>query len=191
MTDFTNKQWAQKIAEHYAAISNKYAPIDSTQIPCYLPAQPPPQVTEYDVYLRLNKIKKTKSTLLLDLPDKLRQECSPHLAAPLSTIINNSLTLSVYPTLWKQEWVTPAPKVSHPKDIKDLRKISCTSDFSKTYEGFLKDWIMEDICNNIDIGQFGGQPGIGTEHMMVCFLDRILQLLYTYPDKSAGLVRGI
>ena len=87
LTDFTNKQCAQKIAEHYAAISNEYAPIDSTQLPCYLPAPPPPQVTEHDVYLRLNKIKKTKSTLPLDLPDKLRQECSPHLAARQLLII--------------------------------------------------------------------------------------------------------
>ena len=43
---------------------------------------------------------------------------------------------------------------------------------------------MEDVCTNIDIGQFGGQPGIGTEHMLVCFVDRILHLLDTHPDKS-------
>ena len=46
---------------------------------------------------------------------------------------------------------------------------------------------MEDVCENIDIGQFGGQPGIGTEHMLVCFVDRILYLLDTHPDKSAVL----
>ena len=44
---------------------------------------------------------------------------------------------------------------------------------------------MEDVSNNIDIGQFGGQPGIGTEHMMVCFIDRVLQLLDTFSDMSA------
>ena len=79
------------------------------------------------------------------------------------------------------------PKVTHPKVISDLRKISGTSDYSKVYEGFLKDWIMEDVCNNIDIGQFGGQTGIGTEHMVVCFLDRVLQLLDRNPDRSAVL----
>jgi hypothetical protein len=185
LSDLTNGECAQKIAEHYAAVSNEYNPIDISQLPCYLPAPPPPQVDEYDVYLRINKLKKTKSTLPLDIPDKLSQECSPHLAAPLTSIINNCLTQSVYQAVWKQEWVTPAPKITNPKDITDLRKISCTSDYSKIFEGFLKDWIMEDVCNNIDIGQFGGQPGIGTEHMIVCFLDRILQLLDTYTDKSA------
>ena len=71
------------------------------------------------------------------------------------------------------------------QEIRDQCKISCTSDYSKLYEGFSKDWIMEDVSANIDIGQFGGQPGIGTEHMIVCFVDRILHLLDTYPDKSA------
>ena len=53
------------------------------------------------------------------------------------------------------------------------------------FEGFLKDWIMEDVSMNIDIGQFGGQPGIGTEHLIVCLLDRILKLLDRHPDRSA------
>ena len=187
LSNFDNAECAQKIAEHFAAVSNEYSPVNNEQLPCYLPALPPPQVTEYDVYLRLAKSKKTKSTLPIDIPDKLRRECSPHLAAPLSTIINDSLNQSLYPSLWKQEWVTPVPKITNPKEISDLRKISCTSDYSKLYEGFIKDWIMEDVCENIDIGQFGGQPGIGTEHMLVCFVDRILYLLDTHPDKSAVL----
>ena len=191
LANLSNQECAQRIAEHYAAVSNEYSPINYSELPCYLPAPPPPQVEEYDVYLRLGRIKKTKSTLPLDLPDKLRQECSAHLAAPLKTIINSSLTQSVYPTLWKQEWVTPAPKISNPQGIHDLRKISSTSDFSKTYEGFLKDWIMEDVSSNLDIGQFGGQPGMGTEHMVVCFLDRVLKLLDTYPEKSAVIATSL
>ena len=113
------------------------------------------------------------------------------MTGPLSEIINDSLNNSVYPRDWKQEWVTPAPKVTHPKTIKDLRKISSTSDFSKTYEGFLKDWIMEDVSRNLDIGQFGGQGGIGTEHLIVCLLNRILQLLDSYPDKSAVIMTSL
>jgi hypothetical protein len=47
-----------------------------------------------------------------------------------------------------------------------LRRISSTSYYSKVVEGFLKDWIMEDVSENLDIGQFGGQPDIGTEHTL-------------------------
>ena len=188
LSNLNNFQSAQKIAEHFASISNEYSPIDNSQLPCYLPALPPPQVEEYDVYTRLCQIKKTRSTLPIDIPDKIRQECAPLLAWPLTTLINNCLTQSQYPAIWKQEWVTPAPKITHPKEISDLRKISCTSDYSKLFEGFIKDWIMEDVAQNIDIGQFGGLPGLGTEHMIVCLLDRILQLLDSHPDKSAVIM---
>ena len=44
---------------------------------------------------------------------------------------------------------------------------------------------MDDIWSNIDPGQFGGQAGLGTEHMVVSFLDRILELLDRHPDRSA------
>ena len=191
LSNLSNAECARKIGEHFAAVSNEYSPVNIQKLPCYLPALPPPQVEEYDVYCRLLKIKKTKSTLPIDIPEKLRQECAPHLAAPLSSIINDSLSQSVYPALWKLEWVTPAPKVTDPKEISDLRKISCTSDYSKLYEGYLKEWIIEDISDKIDIGQFGGQAGVGTEHMIVCYLDRILKLLDTFPDKSAVIATSL
>ena len=95
---------------------------------------------------------------------------------------------SQYPSVWKQEWITPAPKVLYPKEISDLRKISSTSDYSKVFEGFLKDWIMEDIFANLDTGQYGGQPGTGTEHMMVCLIDRVLKLLDRHQDRSAVIM---
>ena len=191
LSNLTNKQSAQIIAEHFASISQEYSPIDNSLLPCYLPAQPPPVVEEHEVYLRLNRIKKTRSTLPIDIPDRIRQECSVLLASPLTSIINNSLSQSVYPTTWKLEWVTPAPKVTHPLTIDDLRKISGTSDYSKVYEGFIKDWIMEDISQNIDIGQFGGLPGIGTEHLIVCLLDRILKLLDRNTDSSAVIMSSL
>ena len=169
----------------------EFLPIDFSELPAYLPAQLPPQVEEHEVFLRLIRIKKTKSTLPIDVPDKVRQECATFLAGPLTIIINNCLAEAQYPDVWKQEWVTPVPKVTHPKDISDLRKISCTSDYSKLFEGFLKDWIMEDISGNIDIGQYGGQPGIGTEHLIVCLLDRVLQLLDRCHDRSAVVLTSL
>ena len=50
-----------------------------------------------------------------------------------------------------------------------------------------------DVCliANIDLGQFGGETGLGTEHMVVCFLDRILQLLDSYPDRSAVIATSL
>ena len=50
---------------------------------------------------------------------------------------------------------------------------------------------MEDVSRNIDIGQYGGQPGLGTEHMIVCLLNRILQLLDSHPQKSDNDMSGL
>ena len=101
LSSFTNSESAQKIAEHFSLISNEYSPIKVSQLPCYLPAQLPPMIEEYDVFARLNRLKKTKSTLPIDIPDKLRKECSVHLAAPLTDIYNHCLAEGLYPTIWK------------------------------------------------------------------------------------------
>ena len=50
---------------------------------------------------------------------------------------------------------------------------------------------MEDVCENLDIGQFGGLPGIGTEHMIVCLIDRILKLLDRHTDRSAVIMTSL
>ena len=50
---------------------------------------------------------------------------------------------------------------------------------------------MQDKNSNLDIAQFGGQTGMGTEHMMVCLLDRILKLLDQNNKKSAVLMSGL
>ena len=92
LSGLTNSQAAQKIAEQFAAISNEYSPVDNSKLPSYLPAPLPPQVDEFDVYLRLKKLKKIRPTLPIDIPDQIRQECSPLLAGPLTTIINDSLS---------------------------------------------------------------------------------------------------
>ena len=45
------------------------------------------------------------------------------------------------------------------------------------FEGFIKDWIMEDIAPQIDMSQYGNQKGTSTEHLVVNLMDKILQLL--------------
>ena len=132
---------AEKIAYFFASTSNEYVPADPLQIPSYLPSLPPPQVEEFSVYMKLKKLKNTRSTYPIDIPNKLRNEFSPFLAGPLTNILNASLKQQIYPDLWKIEMVTPIPKVPHPTILKELRKICGTSDYSKLYESFIKQWI--------------------------------------------------
>ena len=44
---------------------------------------------------------------------------------------------------------------------------------------------MEDISHNIDPSQYGNQKGTSTEHMIVCLMDKVLQLLDNNNNKSA------
>ena len=50
-------------------------------------------------------------------------------------------------------------------------------DYSKIFETFLRKWIMEDINSKININQFAGRKGTGTDHLIVMMVDRVQQLL--------------
>ena len=172
--DLSDAEAANTVAAHFASISQEYDPLCTADLPSYLPAQPPPQLLEYEVYEELKKMKKTKTVLPIDIPYKLRKEFAAELAAPLTDIFNTCLAQGSYPLKWKFEWVTPVPKVKNPVSIKDLRKISGTSDYSKLFERFLKKWITQDIAEKLDPAQFGNQKGTGTDHLLVAPMDKIL-----------------
>jgi hypothetical protein len=87
----SNQESAEVIAEHFAKISNEYSPLNFKNLPCYLPAERPSQVEEHDVCKRLQKLKNTRSTFEIDIPNKLGKEFSPELSAPLTNIINSCL----------------------------------------------------------------------------------------------------
>ena len=132
----------------------------------------------FQVWNKIKSVKGTKSTLPIDLPDKLRNECALDLAEPLTDIINACLKDGVFPMMWRREWVTPVPKIKGDlKTLNDVRKIASTSDFPKIFEKFLIEWIFEDISKTININQFAGKKGMGTEHMIVCLIDRVKSLL--------------
>ena len=132
-----DQQCADAIAQHFASVSNQYEPVDFKQLPAFLPALPAPQMEEHEIYLKLKRLKNTKSSLPVDLPNKLRNEVMVELAAPMTNIINTCLSSGSYPALWKREWVTPFPKVKDPILITDVRKIAGTSNFKKVLIGHL------------------------------------------------------
>ena len=186
----SDRDCAQAVAQSFAAVSQEYEPVDRMKLPAFLPAEEPMQVDIIEVIKRIQSVKKTRSTLPIDIPDKLRLECAVDLAEPLTDIFNSCLREGKFPVVWRREWVTPVPKTQDElKTLKDVRKISSTSDYSKLFESFLKDWIMEDIGDRLNINQFAGRKGMGTEHMIVCMIDGIKQLL-DGTEKSAVIAFG-
>ena len=187
LENVTNFEASEKIANFFAHVSNQYDPVDLCQLPSYLPSPKPPQVSEAEVYKTLKKLKNTKSCHPLDLPSKLRREYDIFLVAPLTDIINTCLNEQIFPDIWKIEYVSPLAKVNSPTEFKQLRKIVSTSDYSKLYENILKEFILRDAERNFDSRQFGARKGVGTEFLVITFVDRVLRLLESTKGKSAVL----
>ena len=62
LSGLTDLESAEQIAHHFAAVSQEYLPVNTSELPAFLPALPPPKLDEIQVYERLERMKKTKST---------------------------------------------------------------------------------------------------------------------------------
>ena len=131
LVGLSDAESAEAVGQSFAAVSLEQSPLDRSKLPAYLPSLPPPQVTEWDVLRKLQNLKNTRSTMDIDIENKLRKEVAVELATPLTHIINSCLKEQKWPQIYKHEIVTPVPKVPQPETLKDLRKISCTSDYNK------------------------------------------------------------
>ena len=138
------QQSAEKIAQHFSAISQQYQPIEPNRLPervrnkIFHPnvESEAPILEEYQIYEILKKRKLKNSKVPGDIPTKLKKEFLPELCGPVATIFNLISQTGLYPRQWVTEYVTPIPKVPSPETEDDLRNISLTADLSKDYENF-------------------------------------------------------
>ena len=95
----TDKECAEAVAQSFASVSQEYSPVDRAKLPSFLPAGRPEEVTVFQVINSIKKLGKTKSTLPIDIPDRLRVECAVDLAEPLTDIFNSCLTAGSFPVM--------------------------------------------------------------------------------------------
>ena len=72
-----------------------------------------------------------------------------------------------WPKQWRIEYGVPLKKVANPENEDQLRIISLTNFYSKVYESFVIDWLMEFIGHKIDWAQYGGQKGNSISHYLI------------------------
>ena len=137
----SNKQVAERLADHFNAISKEFRGITPEQIP-EADSQPLPALTREAVEARLISFKKPRSMVPGDVFPALISRIAKSIAVPLVTIYNDITTTQSWPALWKKEYVTPIPKKGIPQCMNDLRNISCTTLFSKVYESFVLPWLI-------------------------------------------------
>ena len=125
-------------------------------------------------------IKKKTSTLIDDIPMKVIKHCAEELSFPLSDIYTRAVNYGEYPNIYKLEIVTPVAKIYPPQTTKELRKIAGTKNFSKIFEMFLAELMIEDMKISRDPSQYGNSKGVSTHHYLIKMIDRIL----THLDKN-------
>ena len=182
-------QSCERIAQHFATISQEYPALDINLLPERVKiklqasqqsrktsgsVEVPPTVTEFETFRKISSTKKPRSGVPTDLPKLIVKEFSPELALPVSRIINSILSTGEWPRQWKLEHVTPIGKVPTPETEDDLRPISLTPFFSKVTEQFIVMWLMEYIKDKIDFRQYGGQRGNSITHYLIEFINFIL-----------------
>jgi hypothetical protein len=94
----------------------------------------------------IKKMNKNSSTVPGDLPMRIISLFSDDLALPLSHLIGCSIQNGQYPALWKNEVVTPVPKVFPPEKLEQLRKISGLLNFAKIADKILAEYMVEDMA---------------------------------------------
>ena len=172
--NLTQEQSVEKIAQHFAQISQEYLPLDISSLPLDIRnkmSEPNtsdlPKIASHQVYEKMRKSKKSKSTVPGDLPKPLIQEFKPELAEPMALIFNDILESSQWPSSWKIEHGLPLKKVKVPISEDELRIISLTNYFSKVFEQFVIDWLLKYVSDKLDLCQFGGIKGSSISHYLI------------------------
>ena len=141
LSGYSDQEQANMIAEHYASISNQYDAITADDFPEYQDKEfCPPSIEPWKVNKIIQSLNKKAATILGDIPMKIISEFSVELSTPLAHIYNDCLLNSIYPDIYKNESVTPVPKVFPPAKITELRKISGLLNSAKIFDKLISEY---------------------------------------------------
>ena len=178
--NLSNNESIERIAQHFAQISQELPPLDLNSLPEDLKNKLDvndseiPNISDFDVYQKIRKSKKPYSCVPGDLPRKLISEFAPEIAKPAAIILRNLVKTGEWPKQWRVEYGTPIQKQDNPVNEDHLRIISLTNFLSKVCEQFVIDWLMVHIEDKLDWAQYGGIKGSSITHYLVEFINFIL-----------------
>ena len=108
----------------------------------------------------LKKLNKKKSSGLDGLSQENLLLGTKNLLAPLTTIINQSITQGEFPEAWKQAAVTPVLKKGNPQLLSNYRPVSCLPAASKVLEIVIYNQLSDYLESNklLPNNQHGFRP---------------------------------
>ena len=177
--NLTPDESAERIANHFAEISQKFPPLDVNLLPVRVQEKlrtvsSPPTVTEWETLEKINAAKKPKSGVPGDMPRQISKEFAVELTPPMCKILNKIFKSAQWPRTWLQEFVTPLAKIPQPESEDDLRPISLTNFYSKVAENFVVMWLLQFIGDKLDFRQYGGIKGNSITHYIIELINFIL-----------------
>ena len=99
----SDSEQAEKIADHYASISNLYEPLRNEDFPEYMGPQQfsPLKVTPSKIAKIIRGMNRKAAAVPGDLPMRIISDFSEELSRPLAHLINNCFSQGQYPNIWK------------------------------------------------------------------------------------------
>ena len=92
----------------------------------------------------------------------------------MTKVYQNIINCKDWPASWKTEYGIPLQKQNNPESEDQLRIISLTSFFSKTFEHFVIEWLLQFGGDKIDPNQYGGKNGNLITHHLIEFINFVL-----------------
>ena len=128
---------------------------------------------------QLKSIKRKKATGLDNLPAGLLKNSAEQISAPLTYLINLSLTTGVFPTDWKAAKVMPLHKSVPFSNFDNYRPISILPVLSKIIEKIIHHQVMLFLNENHLLlqSQSGFRPNLSTEYAATILLDDVRKML--------------
>jgi hypothetical protein len=193
----TPLQAANKLAEHFSAISQTVEPLDPSQFNPALQAAleegrygPKPYLSQHDVYRAMTRVTKPNSSVDGDIPSPLLKKYPYEYSLPAAKIFNKMIQSGQWPRQWVREEtivLSKLDKSKQPVNEDDLRTISKTAWLSKCAENILGGFILPVINSYLDPAQCGGLKKTSITHYLVKLLDFIHSTLDKKNPHSAVL----
>ena len=135
------------------------------------------QMVEGDWVLKqLRQMAGSKATGLDGIPARLLKSAAEHIQAPLTYIINLSLSSGEFPAEWKVARVTPIYKDGARDDVSNYRPISILPVVSKLLEKIVHDQLYRSLSDRglLTEHQYGFRSGYSTTTASTHLVDYIL-----------------